>query len=102
MKPVRSAKYLAWIREFNCVVCDAPPPNHPHHYAGRSGVGGMGEKTDDYRTVPLCWRCHRKIHDYGIDKFEEKTTFGHAELQEIQLKFLVFWANQLEEREKHG
>jgi hypothetical protein len=43
-------------------VCCRPAPSDPHH-VGRRGVG---QKTDDYRTVPLCRRCHDEFHATGM------------------------------------
>lgn len=57
--PLRSAKYLACVRQMDCTACESPPPNEPHHHGPR----GTGQKTDDYRTIPLCLECHRKQHD---------------------------------------
>jgi hypothetical protein len=67
-KPMRDAAYLAFVREQPCCVgrdgatkswCDGPVVAHHH------GPRGMGQKTDDYRCVPLCDRHHREFHDTG-------------------------------------
>ncbi len=58
-KPARAPHYLAFVRQLTCVICGAQEPNDPHHYGSR----GVGQKTDDYRTVPLCRRCHDRVHD---------------------------------------
>jgi len=52
--------YLAFVRELSCAKCSAPPSSviDPHHYGPR----GMGQKTDDYRTIPLCRVCHLEAH----------------------------------------
>lgn len=75
--PARAPHYLAWVRELPCALCGAPPPSDPHH----AGPRGMGQKTDDYRVLPLCRACHRRLHD------------GHAELEveRRQLDLLVTW-----------
>jgi len=57
--------WLAWVRNLPCCSCGAPPPNHPHHSTG----GGMGMKSGDRETMPLCFRCHRAFHD-GSGKFD--------------------------------
>lgn len=54
----RSEKYLAFVRGKKCCACGKPAPSHAHHQGGR----GMGQKTDDYRTVPLCGICHHEWH----------------------------------------
>lgn len=56
--PVRSPAYLDWVREHPCCACGAAGPSDPHHY-GRHGVG---TKTDDLRTVPLCREDHDAFH----------------------------------------
>jgi hypothetical protein len=59
--PKRSSAYLRYVRQQACVGCGAPAPSDPHHWGAR----GMGQKTDDYRTVPLCRRCHDHFHQGG-------------------------------------
>lgn len=60
LPPARAPHYLAYIRQLNCCSCGRPG-SEPHH----SGPRGMGQKTDDYRTIPLCFECHRRLHDGG-------------------------------------
>jgi len=60
--PVRSAGYLEHVRAQACCGCSASAPSDPHHYGPR----GLGQKTDDLRTVPLCRRCHDGFHDRGF------------------------------------
>ncbi len=50
---------MAFVREWPCCSCTAPGPSDPHHFGSR----GMGQKTDDFRCVPLCRRCHDIFHD---------------------------------------
>jgi hypothetical protein len=62
--PIRSENYLAFVRVRPCCVCGAPGPSEPHHFGRR----GMGQKTDDLRTVPLCVAlngCHDVFHNNG-------------------------------------
>lgn len=61
LPPAKAPHYLAYVRQLSCCVCGAEPPNEAHHHGSR----GMGQKTDDYRTVPLCFQCHRRFHDTG-------------------------------------
>ncbi len=69
----------------------AAGPSDPHHYG--TG-GGMGQKTDDYRTVPLCRRCHDHFHDH-----RELPGMGVATtrvfLLQRQVDLLVAWARML-------
>jgi len=62
LKPARSGKYLDYVRALPCCSCGARGPSDPHHYGPR----GVGQKTDDTRTVPLCRRCHDVFHDSGL------------------------------------
>lgn len=59
--------YLAFIRTLPCCApgCLARPPSQPHHSTG----AGMGTKSGDRDTMPLCWKCHRAFHD-GNGRFE--------------------------------
>lgn len=62
-KPLRDAAYMKWVRdEHACCIrgCGAPATEAHHH-----GPRGMGQKTDDYRVLPMCARCHREFHDTG-------------------------------------
>lgn len=59
--PSRSADYLAHVRARPCTGCAAQGPNDAHHFGPR----GMGQKTDDYRTLPLCRACHDLWHQTG-------------------------------------
>lgn len=64
-KPARAPHYLAFVRQLTCIYC-GNNPCEPHH----TGPRGMGQKTDDYRTVPLCTEHHRMFHDGNI-KFDK-------------------------------
>jgi len=61
-KPARAKHYLAFIRERPCIVCGSQVTIDPHHH----GRHAMGEKTDDYRCVPLCHYHHMTYHDRGF------------------------------------
>jgi len=69
-KPItwRSEKYLAFVREHNCILCKALSNQRPkpannivaHHES--LGLGVMGGKCPDSHTVPLCAWCHAHRH----------------------------------------
>jgi len=65
-KPVRlrSLPYLAWIRRQGCLICGSAA--QAHHIE----TGGVGTKGSDFRTTPLCHRCHRELHRIGSTRFE--------------------------------
>lgn len=60
--PKADSDYLAWIRTLPCVfaseACEGP--TEAHHRTG----GGMGLKTSDRETIPLCARHHKDRHDH--------------------------------------
>lgn len=78
--PQRREKHLQRVRELPCCVCSAPPPSDPHHYGRR----GVGQKADDYQTVPLCRRCHDGWHAQGYcppyNRSETVETFLRAQV----------------------
>lgn len=73
--PARAQHYLAFVREQDCAWCQSPGTGviHAHHHGPR----GMGQKTDDYRTVPLCARCHNQEHAGAyLDNGEERDIYA--------------------------
>ena len=58
--PVRSRKYLDWVKEQDCIICGAPSDD-PHHIIGM-GEGGTGTKACDLLTMPVCREHHNTIH----------------------------------------
>jgi hypothetical protein len=68
----RSEEYLQFIREQACLVCGTSPCD-PHHlnFKGNQS-GGMGLKTSDYRTIPLCRIHHNEYHNVGKITFADR------------------------------
>ena len=64
----RAPHYLAFVRQENCCRCGAPPRSDPDHI----GQSGMGLKADDYRTIPLCRRCHELRQTAKLEDFDWK------------------------------
>lgn len=64
----RSPAHRAWIRGFHCCICDSATAVECAHVRIGSGAG-MGEKPDDWRTVPLCHECHAIQHKDGERTF---------------------------------
>jgi len=85
-KPIRLEGFLAFVRVRACMFCQAPGPSDPHHYGPR----GLGQKTDDLRTVPLCRRCHDHFHAAGyVAPFTKAETVERILREQVQL--LVDW-----------
>lgn len=66
MKPIRDPKYLAFIRTLPCCACKTTLNIVVHHFGRR----GISIKAGDDKTVPLCWNCHKIVHDRGRKEFE--------------------------------
>ena len=60
--PVRSARYLAFVRRQRCWFCETDQNVVAHHHSRRSGGGGAGIKGCDLLTVPLCHQHHQEWH----------------------------------------
>ncbi len=58
----RSKKYLDWVRDQDCIRCQAPPRSEAHHIKGVGGYSGTGLKAPDSLCMPLCVRCHGVVH----------------------------------------
>lgn len=54
-------KYLQWVKSQPCCVCGATADD-AHHIIGY-GQGGIGTKSHDLFTIPLCRVHHRNLHD---------------------------------------
>lgn len=74
--PARSAAHLERVRALPCCVCGRPGPSHAHHHGPR----GVGQKTSDYRTVPLCAMHHDEWHAThragSLDRVEAELRFA--------------------------
>ena len=55
--------YLAKVRKLPCCVCSEPAPSQAHHLKC-TGERGIGKKSSNKQTVPLCNECH--IH--GVER----------------------------------
>lgn len=92
--PARDKNFLAYVRVRACCVCGAPGPSHAHHHGPR----GAGQKTDDFRTVPLCDRCHRAWHQHGcFEPFGYHTReLATEHVLATQVSLLVTWLRDME------
>ncbi len=71
---MRSNKHLAYIRTLPCIIhnkgehCNGLPVV-AHHLTHVNDKGGMGLKTGDNYTIPICWLHHQTLHSMGESKF---------------------------------
>jgi len=45
-----------------CYLCGKPATDK-HHVFGGYSTGNRDHSEDDGLVVPLCWNCHRKVHN---------------------------------------
>ena len=69
----KQKKYTDWVATLPCANCNTEDgtvvAHHlktkllPHNIRG----GGMSVKVDDWLTMPMCYACHTKVHEGGMD-----------------------------------
>ena len=94
--PIRDKKYIKFIREFSCVVCQAPPPSDPHH----SETGGRGTKASDTTCIPLCHRHHFQVHQVGKQSFAKMYDIDYYYTTE-RLKGIYYGTSVQEQRSQN-
>lgn len=88
--PLRSEVYMDFIRAKPCMWCGAAAPSDPDHV----GPHGLGQKTDDLRTVPACRTCHSERHDKGRVKPHTKEETVNM-IYKKQVDYLVEFAGTI-------
>ena len=83
-KPIRDRKYLEWVASHPCLVCGGPAGQAHHVRFGHAA--GMGTKPDDLRVIPVCAKCHDKIHNAKIPPH-----IGREEIYEGMIELLIEW-----------
>lgn len=82
MKSLRIKSYLSWIRSQACICCG----RHNHIEAAHVGMHGLGQKSPDSMTIPLCPLHHRtgndSYHRLGPVRFAEKWNLDIGKLVE--------------------
>ena len=58
----RDKQWLEWVRDQKCAECGRYGPSEPHHFKGDLHLSGVGMKSPDYLTMPLCLECHLLFH----------------------------------------
>lgn len=67
---------LKKLKSLPCVQCHAPPPSDPCHANWGEFGKGMGIKSDDEYTIPLCRKCHQELDTYqGRNREQAKAWF---------------------------
>lgn len=61
---IRSKSHLRKVASNPCMICESPEVQ-AHHLLKADGLKGMGLKTGDNFTVPLCYICHSALHRNG-------------------------------------
>ncbi|MGU0043993.1 DUF968 domain-containing protein [Escherichia coli] len=74
-------KYTRWVKTQPCARC-GKPADESHHLIGH-GQGGMGTKSHDIFTLPLCREHHNELHADPL-AFEEK----HGSQVDLIFRFL--------------
>lgn len=74
-------KYLEFIREQQCVICEKTPCD-PHHVGLRDGTGGIGTKVPDFYTLPFCREHHRMFNaiDWGARRMADHFALNYEGL----------------------
>lgn len=62
-------EYLNRVAELGCIICESPA--EIHH---KSRGAGMGRKSSNYETIPLC-HVHHRTGGYGVAIHEGLETF---------------------------
>lgn len=73
-RPGMSAAHLDCIRSLPCCACGALPRSDPHHLKSGTGERGMGLRSTDRFTVPLCRAHHEAVERIGSRN--ERRWFG--------------------------
>lgn len=88
-RPIRSAKYLRFVRGFACVGCGKTRTIEAMH----TGPHGMGQKSSDTSALPGCVWCHRELHTLGPVGFQERYNLDFAALiAEFNALYLAKWS----------
>ncbi|WP_324807154.1 hypothetical protein SH584_11310 [Sphingomonas sp. LY29] len=76
----RSPAHTTFVRGFACAMCGSTTNIEAAHVRMGSGAG-MGQKPDDWRTVPLCGGggCHSTQHTVGEPVFWKEYHKNHGQ-----------------------
>ena len=89
-KTKRDKKYLQFIRSLCCCFCGSSQNIESHHMVAK-GHGAKGLKTSDLRAVPLCFECHRGIHQIGKLSFLKQKQITIDEIEGFIAYANTYW-----------
>jgi hypothetical protein len=82
--------YLRFIRRLPCVACARPTTIEAAHFGPR----GLGQKSDDRQTLPLC----RKHHRTGNDSYHQLGPVKFADRHQLDVSGLIRQLNAFFEK----
>ena len=99
VRPVRSQKYLAFVRSWPCIACGTARRSRE---AMHTGPHGIGQKASDLDTVPGCRVCHAELHRLGPVRFQMLHGLDFREAVETLQKFYVILHDELPGEERRA
>src|SRR5579872_1603740 len=97
--PVRSRKYLAFVRSWPCIACGTVKR---YRDAAHVGPHGISQKASDLDTVPACRECHQELHRLGPVKFQLLHSLDFPMAIESLQKYYVILHGALPQNEDRG
>jgi len=61
------AGHLAHIRTLDCIVCFNPET--VAHHIRTPWSAGVGMKSNNFLTLPMCHKHHQELHNVGEERF---------------------------------
>jgi len=69
--------YAQFVRSLPCSNCGDDTGCDQHHEVGNK-CRGVGLKSHDIRSCPLCRTCHTALHYVGPDEYERRYGFSQC------------------------
>jgi hypothetical protein len=90
----RDKKYLDWLKEQPCAICDHPKYANRDVVAAHQSVSGrsMGKKGSDFEALPLCTFCHDEEGQYGVE-----STWKHVDRKLSIIRHLVRYIQKVDD-----
>lgn len=88
IKPWRSKKYLAWVRQQPSIISEMPGSD-VHHLKGHGFSGTV--RADDWAVIPLTREEHSKLHTIGYGQWESI----HGKQTDLLMKFWLKNFNEI-------